>query len=236
VKNIIYITQSQAVKRGIGSAIERGLSPIQAFISSAPEKERSVLSNKNRLSILVSLINHPMSPISNIAENMGISESSVRWHIAVMVESSLIEKIGRRYAVKGFALEEYRDMFVILNSKLAKDIVSLIVHRGPLTGKELERAMEAKASTLNYHLKKIEKSGIIRKKDGVYELNVNLRDYEKVYGPMVEWVLARIATEARYEGVSMEIERKSEGFLLRVSSPIATEFQVYELPFYDVLF
>ena len=223
------------MKKGIGKALETGMGPFRFLHEEVPEKDVSVLSNLGRLSILFYLLNRPCAPISSISRDLERSEGSVRWHIGILKGAGIVESMDGRNFVKGSLLPDDVGMFIVLNGDIANRIADLIIHRGPLEMGDLRRALKISSQRLRYHIKRLEKVGFLKKSGEVYELAFDLMEFQREYGKMMERVLAKIAMDARSEGVNMEILRKGHGFIIKVLSPVEAEFEVGEVPFHDVL-
>lgn len=73
------------------------------------------------------------------------------------------------------SLDEYLDMHAAVGHRTRYEILYRLVHRGEMSPKELEKALEIDDSTLHYHLNKLVKVGLIEKRqrtergeDGLY--------------------------------------------------------------------
>lgn len=223
------------MKRGIGKALETGMGPYRFLPEDVPEKEKSLLSSERRLAILVYLLNYPCAPLSRISEEMHISLGSIRWHLGILRNGDIVERTGRRYFVSGAILPEHTAMFGLLHNRIERKISEIVIKRGPLRAVEIKRVLKISPQLLRYHIKRLENTGILEKLGGLYELAFDLMEFQRIYWDLIERSLAKLAMNARLEGVSMEIERTSHGFLLHVSSPIEVHLEVYEVPFYEVL-
>lgn len=222
------------MKKGIGKAIEIGIGRY-SFPEEVPKKDKSILSSEKRLSILSYLLNYPCPTLSTISGSLYLSLGSVRWHLGILKESALIRRKDRRYFVDGSILPQHIELFGTLHNPIEKKMTEVIIRRGPLKASELKRAMKTSSQLLRYHLKRLERAGVIHEVRGLYELAFDLIEFQRVYGTLMEKSLAKVATDARFEGISMEIRRRPNGFFLRVLSPINASFDIYEVPFYEVL-
>lgn len=223
------------MKKGIGRSMNVHINPFSVEPELIPEKERSVLANEKRLRILEYLINFPCAPMVRISEGTGLSLNSVRWHLRFLLENGNIEKIGRSYAPSDFIASEDVPIFMSLQNPVEYRITELIIQSGPLEKSEIRRATKMSSQLLSYHLKKLEKAGVITKVNQTYELAFDFLRFQKTYTRAVEKYLAGLAMEAKKEGVFMDIDRKRHELIVSVSIPEEMQLRITELPFYELL-
>ncbi len=224
------------MKKGIGKALEIGVKPFSIEPEVVPERKKSLLASDKRLEIIAYLLNFPCASASDVSGSMGISMGSVRWHLGALLESGIIEKFPeKRYAPQGFVKEEHVPIFSALHNNHERRMMELVIRRGPLETVELRRVMKISQQLLRYHLKKLEEGGAFVKVNGTYELGFDLLEFQDIYSRAVERFLAKLAMDARTEGVLMNMQRKRHQFLVKVSIPAEIELTVSEIPFYDVL-
>ena len=223
------------MKKGIGKSMEIYVNPFSVEPEIVPEKESSVLANEKRLRILEYLVNFPCAPMTKISESTGFSIGSVRWHLKYLLDGGYIEKIGKSCAPAEFIVPEHAPLFMCLHNPTEYRITELIVRGGPLEKAEIRRATKLSSQLLSYHLKKLEKAGVIAEVKEIYELAFDFIGFQKTYGRAVENYLARLAMDAKKEGVLMEISRERHEFIVSVSIPDELELRISEVPFYELL-
>jgi DNA-binding transcriptional ArsR family regulator len=212
------------------------MSMISSKFVGVETKKVSVISSEKRLSIAFHLLNRPCSSPSSIASELSMSVSYARHLLKVLKDAEILENpLKGKYCVAGAVLPEHIDLFSALNNEIEREITGLIVHRGPLEIEDLMRVMKMSKSNLRYHLKKLRSAGILEKVGRIYEIGLDIMEFQSTYEKLTENAIVRIAMEAKQGGFSLDIDRISNGFRVRVSAPKKMDFEVYEVPFYDVL-
>jgi DNA-binding transcriptional ArsR family regulator len=130
--------------------------------------------------------------------------------------AGIVKKASKGYFVDGSIVQEHVPLFLALHRDMEHRIMELIVRRGPLEPGDLRRAMGISSQLLSYHMRNLKEAGALRKIGGIYELAFDMMEFQGIYQRLREEVLARLAMDAKREGISMEIERK-EHFLLRIN-------------------
>ncbi len=199
----------------------------------SPERE-SALYTPRRISIIAYFLQRPCSKVTSASKVLSIGPKTIRHHLNILSDEGIMEKLNGRYFVSGAIVPEHAEMFSVMDSQNVERILALIIQRGPLERADIMRATRLSDNQISYALRMMRESGIIRKKEGTYELAFDLVEFQYTYESLMEKTLARLAMDARAEGKSMEIIRKGHGFILRMKDP-DTEFHIPEVPFYEIL-
>ena len=199
----------------------------------SPERE-SALYTPRRLSIIVYFLQRPCSKVTSASKGLSIGPKTIRYHLNILRDGGIMEKLNGRHFVSGAIVQEHAEMFSVMDSPNVKRILGLIIQRGPLERADIMRATRLSDNQISYALRTMRDSGIIRKREGTYELAFDLLEFQRTYEALMEKTLAKLAMDARAEGKSMEIIRKGHEFILRMKDP-DTEFYIPEVPFYDIL-
>ncbi len=132
------------------------------------EKKRpeSVLMNPNRQKIFQFLCNFPCSHQKRIANRLGLSDPTVRWHLQKLVRSGYVD----RRMVKGKAVYYPAEMiandgtietfFWMGNRDNSLLFLTILTHQGS-TIDELSERLERGRSTIRSNLSNLEKLGLI---------------------------------------------------------------------------
>ncbi len=199
----------------------------------APERENALYTPR-RLSIIAYFLQRPCSRVTSASHVLSITPKTIRWHLNVLKDEGIMENLNGRYFVSGAIVPEHADMFSVMDSPNVEKIMGLIIQRGPLERADIMRATRLSDNQISYALRTMRDSGIIRKREGTYELAFDLVEFQRTYEALMEKTLARLAMDARAEGKSMEIMRKGHEFIIRMKNP-EVELHIPEVPFYDIL-
>lgn len=74
-------------------------------------------------------------------------------------------------------LDEYLDMHAAIGHRTRYEVLYRLVHSGPMSPKELERALDVDDSTLHYHLNELVDVGLIEKRQRTDRGEDGLRTY-----------------------------------------------------------
>ncbi len=223
------------MKKGIGRAFERGVSP-DFTPDVVPEEEISLLHNRKRLKILEYLANFPCGSASAVSKGTGISLGSVRWHLRAMEDSGLIREYKKgRFTPFESAPDDLCGLFEALHREKERKIIGLLIERGPLSSADIRRGLKLSQQLVRYHLNKLEKAGLIMKEGRDYEISFNVTDIQERFGGIMRKFVANLLLKAKFQGVTMEMRRDEGCFVISVNTPESSEMRIYEVPFFDVL-
>jgi DNA-binding transcriptional ArsR family regulator len=120
---------------------------------------RSALMNKNRLAIFKFLCTVPGGSANSISEHLGISPSTVKWHIEILrMEKYVVEiDVGNRiaYFPNGIADQRYMEVLSILNEKLPMMTFWTLLRNQGLTQKGLQDRLDVRVQPLRLAIKKL---------------------------------------------------------------------------------
>jgi len=223
------------VKKGIGKALEVGISPrFQPEV--VPEEEVSLLYNPKRLRIIEYLANEPCASISEISASTGIPLSSIRWHLKKMIENLLLEECARsRYAPAGMVPYELTALFMALHSPVEADIVDVLIKRGSMKAREIRRGLSVSPQNLSYHLKKLVDFGIIHREKGYYSVDIDVLEVQEKASALTGEFVANLMLKGRMQGVSMEMEHGKQGYTIKVRGKEEMGMEIDEFPFHEIL-
>ncbi len=223
------------MKKGIGQAMEAGISP-KFKPDVIPEEEVSLLHSPRRLRILEYLANRPCATVSNIRDALGFSSASVRWNIDRLGEGLLVEECAdRRYSPASTVPYEFTALFVALHSDTGAEIMEALIKRGSMKAGELRRALKRSSSALSYHLKKLSDFGLIHRESEYYSVDVDILDVQTRWSRISGEFVANLMLKGRMQGVRMEMEHGDQSYVIRVFGEEELVMKIYEVPFHDIL-
>jgi predicted transcriptional regulator len=120
---------------------------------------RSALMNRNRLEIFRFLCTVPGCSANSISEHLGISLSTVKWHIEILkMEKYVVEiSVGNRIAhfPNGIADQKYMEVLSVLNEGLPmRTFLTLLKNQG-LTQKGLQDRLHVRVQPLRLAIRKL---------------------------------------------------------------------------------
>lgn len=122
-------------------------------------KIKSALMNKNRLAIFKFLCRIPGGSANNISEHLGLSLSTVKWHLeSLKMEKYVVEiSVGNRiaYFPNGIADQRYMEVLSILNEELPMMTFWMLLKNQGLTQKGLQDRLGVRVQPLRLALKKL---------------------------------------------------------------------------------
>lgn len=120
---------------------------------------RSALMNKNRLAIFKFLCTVPGGSANSISEHLGISLSTVKWHIEILkMEKYVVEiSVGNRIAhfPNGIADQRYMEVLSVLNEGLPMMAFWTLLKNQGLTQKGLLDRLHVRVQPLRLAIKKL---------------------------------------------------------------------------------
>lgn len=129
----------------------------------------------------------PGTHLRGIQQQLGLPLGTVEYHLRELVKLGLVSEredgIYRRYFVAGQLGGVDRELLAALRQEIPRRIVMHLLLNPGLTFGHVRAAFEISGSTLHYHLKKLEKRGILaRRKEGreSFFTVINEREVAKV--------------------------------------------------------
>ncbi len=120
---------------------------------------RSALMNRNRLDIFKFLCTVPGASANSIAERLGISLSTVKWHVQTLkMEKYVVDKtVGNRVAFfpNGIADQRYMEVLSVLNEELPMMTFWTLLKNQGLTQKGLIDRLRVRVQPLRLAIKKL---------------------------------------------------------------------------------
>ncbi|MHA1650826.1 MAG: winged helix-turn-helix transcriptional regulator [Candidatus Helarchaeota archaeon] len=153
-------TSEIEITRAIWSLLYRKL-----IVPGSTLTKEQILENQNRALIYETIKNHPGIHIRELCSILNKSSGVVRAHLEVLENFGYIRK--RKYTAPRLILlfqkdfpETYDDYFVLMKNENDQRIIQLLINH-QLTAAELSNKLNLHHSTIQYHLKKLEKLNFI---------------------------------------------------------------------------
>ncbi len=125
------------------------------------------LENRNRKKVLEFVIKNPGVSLKDLEEHLGITRSTLRYHIDVLERKGEIITIKAGKERLAFPVEyfifngEDVDKITVLKSDARKMILNVLSKNGGMTLGELAKTLEMNYKTLHYHLNVLQKAGFV---------------------------------------------------------------------------
>jgi predicted transcriptional regulator len=149
-------------------------------------RKNNVLDNPSRSAIFHYIQESPGTDFTEISRETGVSENSLRYHIAVlklMNKVTMLEttRNARYYENAGSYPEMEQKVLKYLHNKPTRALLRLIKENPNLTRVQLELAMEMSGAGVNWHMNRLSEDGLlsIRKAGRIaqYEINNEVMPY-----------------------------------------------------------
>jgi len=128
-----------------------------------------ILQLETRKEIYSFILKNPGMHLSKISRELNMPRSTLRYHLNFMKKNELItelvkDKVTRFYVSKKISKIE-KDYINLLRKKTSRRIILLFLVDLCLSRLEISRILEIHPNTVDFHLKKLLKLGIIRQAD-----------------------------------------------------------------------
>ncbi len=140
--------------------------------------DTSPLENETRQSIFDAVKDTPGIYHAKLATATGATEETVRYHCRILVEEGLVEtrKHRGRRRVYPVQLDDVDPaLSAALADSAAADVLAAIERQEPTTCSELASALDSAASTIVYHLDRLEEDGLIVRERTGESVTIRLR-------------------------------------------------------------
>lgn len=146
------------------------LPPVMLGMASRLSEESDVLDNAARAEIHDQVVRSPGISMSETAERTGIPLSTVRYHTWVLSSEDVIEEAkirGKRRLYPTLMDEQRKELTAAMTDDATESLLDTVQQREPASVSELAEATDRSASTVSYHLQRLQDAGLIeRERDG----------------------------------------------------------------------
>lgn len=130
------------------------------------------LENEVRRTVYETVLDEPGKYVSRIAIDTDTPESTVRYHVRILEDETLVEtrKIrGKRRVFPANAADA--SVEIAMHDEVTADVLETIERTEPASVSTLADALDRSPSTVSYHVSRLEESGLItRDRDGSHVL------------------------------------------------------------------
>lgn len=148
----------------------RGLPPevLLAVIGYSRHGDSDPLEHGVRRAVYDAVIDSPGTYISELATECDIPASTVRYHVRILEDESLVETskiLGKRRVFE--AGEAEAGILTALNDPVTAAVLKAVDREEPASVSALAESLDRTPSTASYHVSRLEESGlIVRERDG----------------------------------------------------------------------
>lgn len=160
-------TLRQQVGLHLGEFTDRFL-PVAIGSSTVTSPE--TLDNETRAEMYDLVRESPGTYHAQLADEIGVTEETIRYHSRVLVDEGLVETRkhrGRRRLYPVTAGSDEPELADAMADSPASDVLSVVQRREPTTLSSIAEALECAPSTVAHHLDRLEEDGLVtRERDG----------------------------------------------------------------------
>jgi len=139
-------------------------------------KLKTALENRKRVKILEFIRLNQGTSITQLQNELGINRSTLKYHLSILEREGLIStiKVGNKRLI--FAGEpEDKALLSVKTSERKKQILDFLYETDGLKLKEISEKMNLNFKLLYYHIKELEKLGLVSVQKGKVYLNENAK-------------------------------------------------------------
>lgn len=151
---------------------------------------KDLLELKTRRDIFELVSDQPGIHLSKIAKTLEMNVSLVEYHLRFLEKNKLIKSIKeegfKRYFPRKEKVES-KEKLSELRKEVPLKIVLVLLKEGNMTHKELLKEVDISASTLSYHLKKLEEKDILVSKRYGKNKGYKVKDRKEIIQLLVKY-------------------------------------------------
>jgi DNA-binding MarR family transcriptional regulator len=129
--------------------------------------KKDILELDSRRKIYNYILKHPGLHLRQLAKEIDIPFSTLKYHLNGLLKHDLLYKQSEtkyfRYYVKNKVNNEYKEIMPFLRQRASLNIILYLLIWHGASQTELSRNLEKHPTTINFHLKKLIKAGIIER-------------------------------------------------------------------------
>jgi len=140
--------------------------------------------NSNTVKVLQFIQNNPGCHMRYIKREVEMSMGTIQYHLNLLEKQGKIisekQNFHKYYFPVGLFVQHQREILKILNQETAREIIMIILEKTNPTQAEIARHVGIAPASINWHLKRIEETGIIEHiqegKFKKYKLKISSKD------------------------------------------------------------